>query len=321
MTMRVWLKVDLPADEPAALQREFPGVEFLVGETIPDDALAKTDAIFLTRMPEDDVIERMSGLRWLHSTMGGARGMLTDAVKKRRITVSSSRGAQATPMSEFALACMLTLRKQILTCRALQAEKKAKEIAALRPSTMEGATVFVVGLGAIGSAVAQKCQALGMRVVATKLRVTDKPPYVDEVHTPEHFTKLAQAADVVVFCAPATAMTKGIVSADLLRGMKPSSVIINLVTRNAVEDEAAMVSALKEKRIAGAAFSVAGDGPSPAPAPESELWDLPNVIVCPGMAAYDPRKWQRLREIFVANLHRFQAGEPLLNLGDANAGY
>jgi phosphoglycerate dehydrogenase-like enzyme len=319
MAMRVWLRVDLPADEPAALQREFPAVEFLVGDSISDDVLANTDVIFLTRMPEDDVIDRMSGLRWLHSTMGGARGMLTDAVKKRPITVSSSRGAQATPMSEFAIACMLTLRKRILTCRDLQAERKAKEIAALRPETMDGATVFVVGLGAIGSAVAQKCQALGLRVVATKLRVTEKPPYVDEVHTPEHFTKLAQAADVVVFCAPPTPLTKGIVSDELLRGMKPSSVIINLVTRNAVEDEAAIVAALKKKRLAGAAFSVAGSGPSPAP--ESELWDLPNVIVCPGMAAYDPRKWQRLREIFVTNLRRFQAGEPLLNLGDAQAGY
>src|SRR5262249_50801162 len=162
-----------------------------------DGVLAKTDAIFLTRMPEEDVIERMSGLRWLHSTMGGARGMLTEAVKKRPITVSTSRGAQATPMSEFAIACMFTLRKRILACRDLQAEKNAKEIGALRPETMEGATVFVVGLGAIGSAVAQKCQALGMRVVATKLRVTEKPAYVDEVYTPEHFTKLAQAADAV----------------------------------------------------------------------------------------------------------------------------
>lgn len=319
MTMRVWLRVDLPPEEPAVLQREFPEVEFVVGDNISDEILAKTNAIFLTRMPEEDVIERMPDLRWLHSTMGGARGMLTDAVKKRQIVVSSSRGAQATPMSEFAIACMLTLHKRILTCRDLQAEKNAKEIAALRPGTMEGATVFVVGLGAIGSAVARKCQALGMRVVATKLRVTERPAYVDEVHTPEHFPKLAQAADVVVFCAPPTPLTKGIVSEELLRGMKPSGIIINLVTRNAVEDEAPIVKALKEKRIAGAAFSVSGGGPSPAP--DSELWDLPNVIVCPGMAAYDPRKWQRLREMFVTNLRRFQAGEPLLNLGDAKAGY
>jgi phosphoglycerate dehydrogenase-like enzyme len=319
MTMRVWLRVDLPNDEPAALQREFPEVEFVVGETIADDVLAKTDAIFLTRMPEDEVIERMSGLRWLHSTMGGARGMLTDTVKQRPIVVSSSRGTQATPMSEFAIACMLTLRKRILTCRELQAEKKAKEIAALRPDAMEGATVFVVGLGAIGSAVAQKCQALGMRVVATKLRVTEKPAYVDEVHTPEHFTKLAQAADVVVLCAPPTPLTKGIISADLLRGMKPSSVLINLVTRNAVEDEAAIIAALTEKQIAGAAFSVASEAPSPAP--ESELWNLPNVIICPGMAAYDSRKWHRLREVFSENLRRFLAGKALLNPGDPNAGY
>lgn len=320
MATRVWLRVDLPADEPAALQREFPDVDFIAGESIPDEALTKTDAIFLTRMPDEDVIDRMTNLRWLHSTMGGARGMLTDAVKRRQtILVSSSRGAQATPMSEFAIACMMTLHKRILACRDLQAEKKAKEIAALRPGTLDGAAVFVVGLGAIGSAVAQKCHALGMRVVATKLRVAERPAYVDEVRTPEHFTELAQSADAVVLCAPPTPLTKGIVSEDLLRGMKPSSIIINLVTRNAVEDEAAVVKALKEKRIAGAAFSVAGGGA--APAPDSELWDLPNVIVCPGMAAYDPRKWQRLRDMFVANLRRFQSGQPLLNPGDAQAGY
>jgi phosphoglycerate dehydrogenase-like enzyme len=131
MTTRVWLHVDLPKDEPAALQKEFPDVEFVVGEALPQDALQGVEAIFLTKMPDDDVVEQMPKLRWLHGTMGGARGMLTPAVSQRPIMVSASKGTSASSMSEFALACLFTLKKRVLTCRQLQHEGQAKEIASL----------------------------------------------------------------------------------------------------------------------------------------------------------------------------------------------
>lgn len=319
MTTRVWLHVDLPKDEPAALQKEFPDVEFVVGAALPQDALQGVEAIFLTKMPDDDVVEQMPKLRWLHGTMGGARGMLTPAVSQRPIMVSASKGTSASSMSEFALACLFTLKKRVLTCRQLQHEGQAKEIASLRPDILEGSLVGVIGLGGIGSAVARKCDALGMRVVATKLHVGERPAYVQELHTPDYFATLAERADALVFCAPPTALTKGILSEEHLRRMKPSCVIINLVTRNAQSDDVAIVKALKENRIAGAAFSVFGG--TTAPPAESELWRMPNVILCPGMAAYDPRKWQHLRALFSENLRRFLTGDELLNLADPAAGY
>ena len=319
MAMRVWLRINLPEREPELLRREFPGVEFLVGESLAAKDLAEVDAVFLSRMIPEDVLDGMEKVRWIHSTMGGARNLLSPAVMARSIMATSSRGTSARSMSEFAVACMLILMKQILACREMQGDRRKADIGALRPRILEGSQAGVVGLGTIGSAVAQRCSALGMRVIGTRLHVATDPPFVDEVHPPEYFPTLARRADALVLCAPPTPLTEGLVGADLLQSMKPTAVLINVVTRNATVDEVAMVRALKEGRIAGAAFCVFGN--APAPPDESELWDLPNAIVCPGIAAYDPDKWALQRDVFTENLRRFRAGGKLLNLANPAAGY
>jgi phosphoglycerate dehydrogenase-like enzyme len=316
MTHKFWLRVKLSADDVAALQQSAPDCELrqLEDGDVDPQWLSEVEGVFTEEPLPDSFIERMPKLRWLHVTRGGVNHYLTPMVKGRPIQVTGSKGIHGAVFSEFALACILALAKKLPQCLDAQ---KHKQWQRLQPVEIEGQTIGIVGLGVAGSELARKAKTLGMRVIATKRTLIDKPEYVDELGGPELLPRLLSQSDFVVLLLASVPSTFNIIGENDLRLMKPSAYLINLTGGRAIE-ETLLVRALKERWIAGAALDAFAKQPLPT---DSELWDLPNVIITPRIAGITSQKWPVLLPIFQDNLRRFITGEPLRNLVDKELGY
>jgi phosphoglycerate dehydrogenase-like enzyme len=316
MCRRIWLRVKLPERELASLQQEAPDCDLRQedDDTIDPQWLREVDGVFTEDPMPDSLVQQMPNLKWLHVTRGGANAYLTPTVKARPIQVTGSKGIHGTVFSEFALACILALAKKLPECMEAQKQKKWQK---LTPVEIEGKTLGIVGLGTAGAALARKAKALGLRVIATKRTATVKPTYVDALGKPEFLPRLLSESDFVVLLLASVPSTQNIIGERELRSMKKSAYLINLTGGQAVEEKL-LVRALKEHWIAGAALDAFPRQPLPT---DSELWNLPNVIVSPRIGGLTEEKWPPLLPIFIDNLKRFVAGEPLHNVVDKDLGY
>ena len=177
--------------------------------------------------------------------------------------------------------------------------------------------MLVVGLGGIGSEVAQRAHAFGMTVLATRRSKAPTPPYVERQETADNLDALLPLADVVVLCVPLTPETKGLIDKRTLQLMKPGSYLVN-IARGQVIDTDAMLSALQLGHLAGACLDVTEPEPLP---PGHPLWELPNVIITPHVASWSTLTRDRQLQLLLSNIQRFGAGQPLLNVVDKSAGY
>jgi len=174
-----------------------------------------------------------------------------------------------------------------------------------------------VGLGGIGTEVARRAHALGMRVVATRASGHNGPDFVSYVGLPDELLKLARDADFVVNCAPLTAETTGIFNREFFETLKPGAYFIS-VGRGRSTVTADLIAALKGGRLAGAGLDVVDPEPLPA---DSPLWHLPNVIITPHVSADTSVSQEQRNLVMVENLRRYAAGEPMLSVVDIERGY
>lgn len=316
MPKRIWLRVKLPQKEFALLKQEFPDCDLRQGDdaSIDPQWLREADAVFTEEAVSDEIVQRMANLRWLHVTRGGVNVYLTPSIKARPIEVTGSKGIHGTVFSEFALASIFMLAKRLPHCIESQ---RRKEWQKLQPIEVEGQTLGIVGLGTVGHELARKAKALGMRIVATRRTVAPKPDYVDELGTGELLPRLLEQSDFVVLLLASVPSTFNIIGAKELRLLKPSAYLINLTGGKAI-DEKLLVRALKEKWFAGAVVDAFARQPLPK---DSELWELPNVIITPRIAGITSQKWPAVLPVFKDNLRRFIAGEPLRNVVNKDLGY
>jgi phosphoglycerate dehydrogenase-like enzyme len=316
MSKTIWLRVKLPARELTALRDDFSGCEMITetDDAIGIERLQRIEGVFTEEILPDTLVQQMSNLQWLHVTRGGVNAYLTPTIKARPIQVTGSKGIHGTVFSEFALACIFILAKKLQECIEAQREKQWQKLV---PFEIEGKTLGIVGLGTVGVELGRKAKALGMRVLATKRTATAKPDYVDELGTPEFLPQLLAQSDFVVLLLASVPSTFNIIGETELRKMKSSAYLINLTGGRAIE-EPLLVRALKERWIAGAVLDAFARQPLPA---DSELWNLPNVIITPRIAGITSQKWSALLPVFAENLRRFIGGEPLDNLVDKDLGY
>jgi phosphoglycerate dehydrogenase-like enzyme len=316
MSPKIWLRVKLPEDDLLALRQDFSNCELRQGDDASVDAqwLREVDGVFTEETLSDALVQKMANLKWLHVTRGGVNVYLTPTVKARPIQVTGSKGIHGTVFSEFALACIFMLAKKLPDCIQAQKQKLWQKLA---PVEVEGKTVGIIGLGTVGLELARKAKALGMRVIATKRTATAKPNFVDELGTPEFLPRLLAQSDYVVLLLASVPSTLNIIGEKELRKMKQSAYLINLTGGRAIE-EAPLARALKEGWIAGAVLDAFAQQPLPE---DSELWNLPNVIITPRIAGITSQKWPAVLPVFKENLRRFLVGEPLKNLVDKELGY
>ena len=314
--VRIWLRVKLPERELASLPRNLANCELHQGDdtTVARQWLRDVDGVFTEEPLPDGLVEQMPNLRWLHVTRGGLNAYLTPLVKARPIQVTGSKGIHGTVFSEFALACIFALAKKLPECLEAQTQRKWQKLV---PVEVKGKTLGIVGLGTAGTELARKAKVLGLRVIATKRTPTPKPDYVDALGAPEFLSQLLAESDFVVLLLASVPSTINIIGELELRSMKKSAYLINLTGGQAIEEKL-LVRALKENWIAGAALDAFARQPLPE---DSELWNLPNVIISPRIGGLTEQKWSPLLPIFIDNLKRFVAGEPLRNLVNKDLGY
>jgi phosphoglycerate dehydrogenase-like enzyme len=186
-----------------------------------------------------------------------------------------------------------------------------------RPHEISGATLGIIGFGSIGRDTARLAKGLGMHVVVVREHPERRGGYADRVLGPGSVDDLLAISDYVVLAAPVTPSTQHIIGAERLTRMKPTAYLIN-VARGSLVDEPALIVALRDERIGGAALDVFDEEPLPA---DSPLWNLPNVLITPHTAALTEKMWDRHYELVTRNLRRYMRGEPLLNLVDKREGY
>ena len=258
-------------------------------------------------------LARAERLRWVQSWAAGPDALMYPEMLASDVTCTSAKGNGAIPLAEHAIMLMLMLNRDALRWVRDQAEHRWQH----RPhGELNGLTCGIIGLGHSGQDLALKCQAFHMRVLG--IRRTPQPtPNVDEVFTLERLDAFLAASDFVVVTAPRTPETIGMIGEVQFRAMKPTAHYV-CFSRGGIADDAALLRALQEGWIAGAGLDAHGQEPLPA---DSPFWDLPNTIITPHNGATTPATRQRGIDIFVENLRRYQAGEPLYNVIDKAAGY
>jgi phosphoglycerate dehydrogenase-like enzyme len=304
----------------APLQAAAPGVELVPVKTLEDTAQALSGAQALISFCQPGMLDGADQLLWVHSYLAGVEDCVALPAVKAGVVLTNGQRLGGSTIAEHAIALTFALVRGIDGFHAQQASGNWNRNAAtsLRGfGELSGRTMLVVGLGGIGTQVAQRAHALGMRVIATRGSRREGPDYVAYVGLADEAQKLAREADVVVNAAPLTAATTGMFDREFFAAMKPSAYFVSVGRgRSTVTDD--LVAALRSGQIAGAGLDVTEPEPLP---PDHALWTAPRVIITPHVAAMSTESLQRMLTLAGENLRRYVAGEPLLSVVDVERGY
>ena len=278
----------------------------------------------------DRLLARAPHLTWVHSATSGVERALTPAALARDVLVTNARGVFSRPIAEHVLLMILAVSRHLPQLLELQHERTWQP---LEGRELRELTIGIVGYGSLGRSVASLASAFGARVIAMRRRaesgaapggpVDDEDdgfpfePRLDRVVGPDGLHDLLAASDIVVLAAPLTPATEGFINEAALAAMKRDAWLIN-VARGRLIDDTALIRALRDNRIGGAALDAFRDEPLPQTSP---YWELPNVIVTPHTAWSSARVLDRSIDLFCDNLRRFSRGEALRNVVDPAAGY
>ncbi len=305
------------------LRKDFPGLEVVQRKeygSIEDDLRDADIVVTWSLRPEQ--FHAAQKLRWIHSPAAAVHALLIPEVVASDVVVTNARDVHGPVVAEHAIALVLALAKRLPSAfRYQQAGTWAQDqmwCESPRPREVAGATLGLVGLGSIGLETAKRAAALGMKVVAVR-EYAHKPheSCILKVFATNELDEMLRVSDYVVLAAPLTPRTRALINRDRLRQMKPDAYLIN-VSRGALIEQASLLDALGEHRIAGAALDVFEKEPLP---PDSPLWKADSVVITPHTAALTDKLWERHYVLISENLRRFLAGATLLNIVDKARGY
>ena len=277
----------------------------------------------------DRLLARAPHLTWVHSATSGVERALTPAALARDVLVTNARGVFSRPIAEHVLLMILAISRHLPDLLELQRERTWQP---LEGRELRELTIGIVGYGSLGRSVASLASAFGSRVIAMRRRagdgdagqpIADDPdafpfePRVERIVGPEGLHDLLGESDIVVLAAPLTPETESMIDEAAVAAMKRDAWLIN-VARGRLIDDTALLRALRDNRIGGAALDTFRDEPLP---PASPYWELPNVILTPHTAWSSARVLDRSIDLFCDNLVRFSRGEELRNVVDPSAGY
>ena len=291
------------ARDPGDFARELPSADALVGSGLTPDLFANARR-----------------LRWVQVPSAGVGHLLFPAMLERPVALTNARGVHAVPMAEHAIALLLGLVRKVHRARDFQTQRRwgQDELTKEEPyfDEVNGRVLGIAGLGAVGSALAERASALGMRVLALRRRPERGGPAA-EVRGVHDLPWLLESSDVVANCLPHTEASTSLFDAAAFARMRPGAYFLNLGRGSTVvEDE--LVQALESGRLAGAGLDVTAAEPLPEASP---LYAHPRVLLTPHVSGTSIRYWDRASPLFRDNIERFLEGRPLLNLVDKQHGY
>jgi phosphoglycerate dehydrogenase-like enzyme len=294
-----------PADHGGALRPRTPD------EAAHWDAmLARAEVLFdFDRSHLKDLSQAAPRLKWVQATSAGiGQFVRNQGWDKTSIVFTTASGVHARALADFCLMAMLMFAKDY---QWMERDKRARRWERYSGEELTGKTLAIVGLGKVGQEVARHGKKMDMRVIGTK-RSPEALSDVDQVFDPSELHRMLPEADVLVLIAPHTGETEGLIGESELALMKPTALFIN-IARGTLVDEPALIRALQEGRLRGAALDVFATEPLPT---DSPLWDMPNVIISPHSASTVLQENARITDLFCDNLRRYLRGEPLRNVLD-----
>lgn len=301
---------------------------------VPSSVWNTTEILYTVRdFPEPDEAPM---LRWIQLNSAGVeRALEQRIVQSEDVVVTSASGIHMRQIAEYCLMMMLAFNYKLPTMMQHQREKAWRDdrYDIFSPADMNTQTVGIAGYGSIGRELARLCKAMGMTVLATKRDVL-KPAEEDTDYSPEGtgdpdgsiperiypgeaLATMAQECDYLVLMVPLTEKTRHMVNERVLDNMKDTAILVN-IARGAVVDEKALITALSQEKIGGAALDVFEEEPLPSTSP---LWNLDNVILSPHVSGSSNIYHEKVADLFIANLKRYLENKPLYNQLNRDAGY
>jgi D-2-hydroxyacid dehydrogenase (NADP+) len=311
-----------PPEFAAAVRRRWPEMRVidlphydLISAELPD-----TD-IFVGLLLRADQLRQAPRLKWVHTTSAGVGQLMYPEFRNSGVILTNASGVHAPNMAEHITGMIVAMARDFPSAMRYQARKKwaQQEIwdGPARPRELSGAVALIVGFGAVGRATAERLRGLGMRIWAVTRSGKADIALAECVFCHAELSAALPSADYVILAAPETPETHHLMGAGQFALMKRGAILVNMA-RGSLVDQAALIVALEERVIAGAAIDVATPEPLP---PESPLWSLENVFITPHTSGISERIWERESELLIDNLERWFRGEPLRNRVDLARGY
>jgi phosphoglycerate dehydrogenase-like enzyme len=285
----------------------------------PESVFEDAEILLVGAVPAavlDSIVSRAPRLRWIHSASAGVDRVATPIVRDRDVVVTNARGVFSRPIAEYVVMMSLAISRRLPQLLELQRERTWQP---LRGRELGELTVGIVGYGSIGYELARLLRPFGTRVVATRRRPelgAGEGVEVDLLAL-DRLPELLAQSDIVVVAAPLTDETAGLIGAEQLAQMRDTAWLVN-IARGRLVDELALRRALDAGWIGGAVLDVFREEPLPS---DSPLYGRPNLVITPHTSWASDRVIERTVDLFVDNLRRDGAGEPLRNVVDLAAGY
>jgi phosphoglycerate dehydrogenase-like enzyme len=301
-------------------------------EDISPEQWAQTEILYTDVVLPDPSF--VPNLRWVQFHYAGIEFVFdTPMVKAENVVFTSLSGANAPQAAEYAVMVMLALGHHLPDL--FESQEKAEWLSDKRerilPKELRGSTVGLVGYGSVCRELARLLSTFEVTVLAAKKDARHPEDhgytipglgdpegnYFHRLYPMEACKAMLKECDFVVVCLPITADTRNSIGEAELAAMKPGAFLVNL-GRGGVVNQSALLTALQERRLAGAALDVFAEEPLPASSP---LWHLPNVIITPHIAGMSTAYRDRALRLFTENLRRYLNGQTLLNQVDPLRGY
>jgi phosphoglycerate dehydrogenase-like enzyme len=294
----------------------------LIGDSPQDFASATNNAEVIFNWSGSltllrDVFLMSHRLLWIHSRSAGLEQTLFPELMESEVILTNGSGVFSPSLGEFAVAAILYFAKDF---RRMIRNQMAGVWKQFDVTMISGQTLGIVGYGSIGRAVATRARALEMKVLGLKRHISrqsDGDSLIDHVYEPDQRLEMLSRCDYVVVTLPLTEQTRGLIAAREFAVLKKNAVVIN-IGRGQTIDEQAMINALSENRIRGAALDVFDKEPLPTGHP---FYSMENVLLSPHCGDHTPDWLDNSMRFFLAQLERFRRGEPLSNVIDKRSGY
>jgi phosphoglycerate dehydrogenase-like enzyme len=285
------------------LQAVFPSLQFTLARSVPELPANAPDVDVLISFAmglNEAFFQQAKSLKWIQCLATGVDHLFNYRSLAPQVVLTSGRGIHGAPMRETVVYLMMGVSRNVAR---LVDDQRAHVWDRRLWNLFYGKTAVVVGVGVVGIAIGEALKALGMTVIG----VTRTPRAIagfDEMMPTERLVEAARRADYLINVLPADAPNLGIFSAKVIAAMKPTAYFIN-GGRGQTIDEAALVAALCEGRIAGAGLDVFQKSPLP---PDSPFWDLPNVFITPNVGGYIVEYEEQILPLVIDNMRLFLAG-------------
>ena len=300
------------------LERDIPEVQIVRVDNMPlEEALADVDGWIGAPTPETIVHARR--LRWVQVTSAGVKRYMFPELVDSDIVLTNAKIVHGPEIAEHAMALLLTLTHHLHSATLGKQRRDWDEGRGVydKNIVLYGKTALVIGLGGIGTGVAERAHAFGMDVLALDPKDIPFLNAVREVGKPDRLHEFLPQADVVFICAPHTPKTEGMIGAEEFALMKPGAYLIN-VSRGKIVRTEAMVEALASGRLAGAGMDVVDPEPLPK---DHRLWEFDNFLITPHISGRSDKGGPREFELIKDNVRRFGRGLPLRNVVEKKKGY